>query len=172
MYGNIGKGDKMKVICPNCKEEREVVRLRRDQTGRCPACAQIKTKVKPRYFRICPDCGDSKEVLRVGLSGIRRCAPCAHKHKWANYTPKYKPMKHRKQTCALPPKPPKPSKTPTGKYRATSPEAIARQRQINKEHRDSLNKEKTKIALTTTIPEQKLSDEDMIAAFYAKKEQT
>ena len=180
------------VTCPDCKDVRTVDRLRKNQSGRCSSCAQqfIKTwRPNKRYFRICIDCGDVEQVKASGAkakrcrscsdkarqtdgfvrtcidcgdqrtvknevaSKAKRCHACASVFKKTNAAPKYI---RKKNTVA---------KTIIKKPKHASKKAIAKQREINREH-----KAKEKEFTPNDIPEQKMSDEDMIAAFYAKQE--
>ena len=166
--------------CPDCKQDRELVRINPKASGRCHICAEkhvMKFLPKVKYFRLCIDCGDIKKV-RKNNAGIKRCRECNDKHR----------VEETAQKAAIIPPAPKPKPKPKPKpikmvikkvpgkrkhtRRPTSRAcldtvAIGKARLKNKEHKEFLEEE---VKRKKEIPDQKLTDEDMIAAWYKKQE--
>lgn len=154
-------------LCITCGSKRSKTSERGKE---CLECYKKSRKNDTKYFRVCIDCGDSKEVTREYSTKTLRCPSCAAKEKFRlNPMPKRVPSAktiakkeaaklRAKEIASKPKKRVMPKKTP----RTGSKASIARAQKINKEHREIVESEKK------DIPEQKLSDEDMMKAFLKK----
>jgi len=150
------------VTCPTCGKTREVTRNPKyAKTNNCLACTQILSGLKRRgkkrkspkpkenkmrYFRFCPECdGDEaiKQVASKANAGMKLCK-------------KHSQLANAKNRIGKKPK----SYDMTNRNKKRVPkEAIEKQIAINRKHKKLVEQEKK------TIPEAKLSDEEMIANF-------
>jgi len=173
----------MLVLCPRCNESREMMRPPPNPKVVCKSCGQYgRARAKVRHFRLCPDCGDCKETTKAN-SGYRRCRGCNDiakrietAAKQAILPPELKrtlgiyhpdgyqgvPKKEKviNREVAIKKKAARPKKETAIKLR------IIRDKKANAKYKDALIEE-TKFK-KTEIPKQKVSDQDMIDAFYKK----
>jgi len=163
--------------CPDCGQDRELVRLNHKSSGRCHRCAEkyvMKFIPKVKHFRLCVDCGDIKETKK-GHAGVKRCRECNDKHRVLETASKaaivdlIKPKVTKPQARTVPTikKPKKQSRRRTADSRIYDKVQIQKVRDHNKAFFKLQEAEKKK-----TIPEQKRTDEDMIAEFIAKRKAT
>ena len=173
----------MLVLCPRCNESREMMRPPPNPKVVCKSCGQYgRARAKVRHFRLCPDCGDCKETTKAN-SGYRRCRGCNDiakrietAAKQAILPPELKrtlgiyhpdgyqgvPKKEKviNREVAIKKKAARPKKETAIKLR------IIRDKKANAKYREDI--EADAIHVKPDIPKQKISDEDMINAFYKK----
>jgi len=163
--------------CPDCKQDRELVRINPNASGRCHICAEkyvMKFIPRVRYFRLCIDCGDVKKV-RKNNAGLKRCRICNDKHrveetaqKAAILPPEVKTEVKTKVKMTIKRLPGKRKSTRRGTSTACyNTAAIEKAKLKNKEHKEHLEEEEKR---KKEIPDQKLTDEEMIALWYKKQE--
>jgi len=158
-------------FCPTCPSVR-ILNARRT-SSMCGDCSRIYSKrpkptashfdfkdmkmtiMKPakRYFRLCIDCGDCKQVATASAAKPNYCRKCSDKNKDRKAISAKGVATIKKAT--------KPRKKTVKKK--VSKEAIEKQIQLNREHREFHENE------VKEIPEQSTSNEDMIARFLKKK---
>ena len=162
-------------LCHDCGDCKEVRSANAAKAPRCRKCTDIhKYKdVKPLY-RVCNDCGDKRLVKSQAATEMLRCADCDAKYRHENKIEKA-PAKPRVVQPSLnePEKGDSPATVQKKKLMGTkkpkpkkaSQAAIEKAVQLNREHREFIDGgEKPK----DDIPEQKISDDDMIAKWLLK----
>jgi ribosomal protein S27E len=179
------------VTCPDCNQERELVRVRKNTSLRCHKCAQAivdKRTPKKEHYRICIDCGDKKKVANKTAAEILRCRKCNDKYRRASTVyirvcidcgneKEVNSLAHTKNkrcnSCAVKkrhtdnPKPKKDKPKRKRKPSYLSKEAIKRIQRENREY-----KEKVAKAAQQEIVIQRKTDEEMIEEFLRKKNGT
>ena len=151
------------IECPHCGHTRELVRKPRSEDTTCHKCAEVVLKLhRPviKHFRICLDCGDTKRVKK-NAAGAIRCRPCNDKFIRAETLRLNKPKKIYPKKPIVKKQELKKIIRPKSGNRLV-PAIIAKARAKNKEHKQHLKEEAKRIK---EIPDQKLSDEEMISLF-------
>jgi len=167
-------------FCGNCSS----VKTKRAKTGSilCNVCShkQPRRKNRPhnpyfdmkemkmiapmRYFKICPHCPEDSNTVQVKQASQGGIRPC-NKHKYVGKEKllkekeKKRLVSHAKTMAKREPKVKKPKARKLKRTKEVSAQAIAKARQLNKEHREELEFKKA-----NPIP-QKLSNKDMMAKF-------
>jgi len=163
-------------FCVDCADI--AVKASRIRRVRCSKCAKKQPKKQPaqayfdmetmtmiaptRYFRICPYCPEeeaSKQVQQASLAGIRPCA----KHKYIGREEELAKREAKRIASLKKTVKARPKRPTINRKRTHSPEAIAREREKNKLHREAVKKEAKLITQTKT-------EEEMLAEFLAKHE--
>jgi ribosomal protein S27E len=180
------------VVCPDCNEERELVRVRKNTSLRCHKCAQAivdKRTPKKEHFRICIDCGDKKKVANKTAAEVLRCRKCndIHRRESTVYIrvcidcgneKEVNSLAHTKSkrcnSCAVKKRHadnPKPKKVKKVKAKRKpsylSKKAIEKIRLENKKFREEAAK-----AAQQEVVVQRKTDEEMIAEFLRRKNAT
>lgn len=176
------------VKCPICEEHREVKVIEKRSSGLCKSCAAAKRKIKVpkiRHFRICIECQRVDQVGSAKLTKNKMCLDCAKKTRLEDsykrvcvdcgdvkvVKEKKKASHKRCNSCANRIKAtitaakrklqsPAPKKKVIKKGSHLNKEAIAKQRELNKKHREEIEASKAK-----EIPMQVKTDQEMIAEY-------
>ncbi len=129
-------------ICQDCGDTKKVSDKKTASAIRCNPC-QFKYRVA-NHVRICEDCGDMKKVKSISLASAKKCRKCADKWRVKN------PVVRKKVEPKV--RKPKARGRPITKH--ISKEAVARQRAINKEHREEVANYK----ITPVVTEEQQSE--------------
>jgi len=167
-------------LCHDCGDCKEVRSAKLAKATRCRKCTDIhKFKDVQPIYRICDDCGDKRQVSSHAASKMKRCSDCDAKYRNENKiertpaNPVGRPRTRTIESLNKPAKDDSPEtiqkkklmRTSKPKPKKASPKAIEKAIKINREHREFIDDGEKP---TDNIPDQKISDDDMIAKWLLK----
>lgn len=182
------------VECVSCSKKREVKEIRERDSSMCRSCSRANSWAKVpkiRHFRMCIDCGKVDQVQRKQDTEGKRCLDCYKIHRRGTSEEfkricvdcgdikivenKKKSLHKRCNSCAnrlkaiesAKKRPKKVVQKKVKKKSYPSKEAIEKQREINKKHREAVAKEKKE-----SINKQIKSDDEMKEEWLKKNKVT